>query len=131
VRHMLTYIQHERHFSYRDMLNQATYAADAGFDFDFFLVDPYNALRIDNVNRLNTHEYHYQAAQEMRIFTATTNKSIFLNCHTVTEAQRVKPDQNGRRPAPLASDLAGGAQFPNTADHTIVLHRPDSALQAE
>src|SRR5690606_30943456 len=131
VRHMVTYIKHERHFSYRDMLNQATYAAVAVFDFDFFLVDPYNALRIDNVNRLNTHEYHYQAAQEMRIFTATTNKSIFLNCHTVTEAQRVKPDQNGRRPAPLDSDVEGGGKFPNTADNTIVLHRQISAVDEE
>lgn len=123
VRDMVRYIKHEKHFSYRDMLNQATYLLDADFDFDFFLIDPYNSLRIDNSNRLNTHEYHYQAAQEMRIFTTTTNKSIFLNCHTVTEAQRVKPDQNGHRPAPLDSDVEGGGKFPNTADNTIVLHR--------
>lgn len=122
------YIKHEKHFSYRDMLNQATYCLDADFDFDFFLIDPYNALRIDNTNRLNTHEYHYQAAQEMRIFTTTTNKSIFLNCHTVTEAQRVKPDNNGHRPAPLDSDVEGGSKFPNTADNTIVLHRQISSV---
>lgn len=123
VRDTVRYIKLEKHFSYRDMLNQATYLLDADFDFDFFLIDPYNALRIDNKTRLNTHEYHYQAAQEMRIFTTTTNKSIFLNCHTVTESQRVKPDANGHRPAPLDSDVEGGAKFPNTADNTIVLHR--------
>lgn len=132
VRPFIRYIKHEKHFSYRDMLNQATYLLDADFDFDFFLIDPYNSLRIDNVNRLNTHEYHYQAAQEMRIFTTTTNKSIFLNCHTVTEAQRVKPDQNGHRPAPLDSDVEGGGKFPNTADNTIVLHRQiSSAITGE
>lgn len=128
VRDMVRYIKHEKHFSYRDMLNQATYLLDANFDFDFFLIDPYNSLRIDNKDRLNTHEYHYQAAQEMRIFTTTTNKSIFLNCHTVTEAQRVKPDQNGHRPAPLDSDVEGGGKFPNTADNTIVLHRQISSV---
>jgi hypothetical protein len=122
VRPFVRYIKHEKHFSYRDMLNQATYLLDADFDFDFFLIDPYNSLRIDGKG-LNTHDYHYQAAQEMRIFTTTTNKSIFLNCHTVTEAQRVKPDQNGHRPAPLDSDVEGGGKFPNTADNTIVLHR--------
>lgn len=128
IRDQVRYIKHEKHFSYRDMLNQATYLLDAGFDFNFFLIDPYNALRIDNKDRLNTHEYHYQAAQEMRIFTTTTNKSIFLNCHTVTEAQRVKPDQNGHRPAPLDSDVEGGGKFPNTADNTIVIHRQISSV---
>lgn len=123
VRESIRYIKHEKHFSYRDMLNQATFLLDANFEFDFFLVDPYNSLKIDNKERLNTHDYHYQAAEEMRIFTTTTNKSIFLNCHTVTEAQRVKPDQNGHRPAPLDSDVEGGGKFPNKADNTIVLHR--------
>jgi hypothetical protein len=131
VRPYVRYIKHEKHFSYRDMLNQATYLLDADFDFDFFLIDPYNSLRIDGKG-LNTHDYHYQAAQEMRIFTTTTNKSIFLNCHTVTEAQRVKPDQNGHRPAPLDSDVEGGGKFPNTADNTIVLHRQiSSAIPGE
>jgi molybdopterin-guanine dinucleotide biosynthesis protein len=128
VRPLVRYIKHERHFSYRDMLNQATYLLDANFEFDFFLVDPYNSLRIDNTMKINTHDYHYQAAEEMRIFTTTTNKSIFLNCHTVTEAQRVKPDQNGHRPAPLDSDVEGGGKFPNKADNTIVIHRQISSM---
>lgn len=131
VRSLVRYIKHERHFSYRDMLNQATYLLDANFEFDFFLIDPYNSLRIDNKEKLNTHDYHYQAAQEMRIFTTTTNKSIFLNCHTVTEAQRVKPDQNGHRPAPLDTDVEGGGKFPNTADNTIVLHRQTGSKNPE
>lgn len=125
---LIRYIKHEKHFSYKDMLNQATYLLDAGFDFDFMFIDPYNALKIDNVNRLNVHDYHYQAIEEMRIFTMTTDKSLFLNCHTVTEAQRVKPDQNGHRPAPMDSDVEGGGKFPNKADNTIVLHRQISSM---
>lgn len=128
VRQSIRYIKHERHYSYKDMLNQAIYLLDAGFDFDFFLVDPYNSLRIDNTQRINTHDYHYQAAEEIRIFTTTTNKSIFLNCHTVTESQRIKPDQNGHRVAPLDSDVEGGAKFPNKADNTIVAHRQISSV---
>jgi len=129
--HLIRYIKHEKHFSYKDMLNQATYLIEAGFDFDFMLIDPYNALKIDNTQRLNVHDYHYQAVEEMRIFTMTTNKSIYLNCHTVTEAQRVKPDQNGHRPAPMDSDVEGGGKFPNKADNTIVLHRQISSMTKE
>lgn len=127
-RDMVRYIKHERLFSYKEMLNQATYLLDADFEFDFFLIDPYNSLKIDNSQKINTHDYHYQAAEEMRIFTASTNKSIFLNCHTVTESQRVKPDANGHRPAPMDSDVEGGGKFPNKADDTLVIHRQISSM---
>lgn len=127
LRDVTKYIEHKKHFSYRDMLNQATFLLDAGYDFDIFLIDPYNALRLDNTNRVNTHDYHYQAIEEMRIFTTTSNKSIFLNCHTVTEAQRVKPDIDGHRPAPLDSDVEGGSKFTNKADDTLVIHRQISS----
>lgn len=131
IRPYVRYIKHEKHFSYREMLNQATYLLDADYDFDFFLIDPYNSLKIDNANRLNTHDYHYQAAEEMRIFAMNTKKSLFLNCHTVTEAQRVKPDQNGHRPAPMDSDVEGGGKFPNKADDSIVIHRQISSMVPE
>ena len=131
IRPFVRYIKHEKHFSYHEMLNQATYLLDADYDFDFFLIDPYNSLKIDNTNRLNTHDYHYQAAEEMRIFAMNTKKSLFLNCHTVTEAQRVKPDQNGHRPAPMDSDVEGGGKFPNKADDSIVIHRQISSMIPE
>lgn len=131
IREQVRYIKNEKHFSYREILNQATYLLDAGFDFRFFLIDPYNALRIDNRDKLNMHDYHYQAVREMLIFTTSTKKSIFLNCHTVTEAQRVKPDSNGHRPAPLDSDVEGGGKFPNAADNSIVIHRQISSMIPE
>lgn len=120
---LFRFIKHKRQFSYKDMLNQSTYLLDAGFDFDFFFIDPYNALKIDNVNRLNTHDYHYEAIEDMRVYTLNTGKSLYLNCHTVTESQRTKVDQNGHKPVPLDSDVEGGAKFPNKADNTIVVHR--------
>lgn len=123
LRNCFKFIKHERQFSYKDMLNQATFLLDVNYDFDFFFIDPYNALKIDNPNRLNTHDYHYEAIEEMRVFTMTANKSIFLNCHTVTESQRTKPDANGHKAVPLDSDVEGGAKFPNKADNTMVIHR--------
>lgn len=127
LRDCFRFIKHERQFSYKDMMNQATYLIDAGYDFDFFFIDPYNALKIDNKERLNTHDYHYQAIEDMRVFTLTTGKSIFINCHTVTESQRTKPDANGHRPAPMDSDVEGGGKFPNKADNTMIVHRQISS----
>jgi hypothetical protein len=129
VRPLVQYIKHERHFSYKDMLQQSTFLLDSGFEWDFFLIDPYNALKIENKDRLNMHDYHYQAVEEMRIFTMTTNKSIFLNCHTVTEAQREKPDINGETPVPMMSMVEGGGKFPNKCDDVIVAHRHIHAVQ--
>lgn len=123
LRDLFRFIEHKRQFSYLDMLNQGTYLLDANFDFDFFFIDPYNALKLDNKSRLNTHDYHYQAIEEMRVFTMNTKKSILLNCHTVTESQRAKRDVNGHKPVPLDSDVEGGAKFPNKADNTLVIHR--------
>lgn len=131
VRPFFRYIKHERQFSYKDLLEQSTHLIDAGFDWDFFFIDPYNALKIDNTSRVNSHEYHYEAIEQMRVFTITTNKSIFLNCHTVTEAQREKPDTNGETPVPIMAQVEGGAKFPNKADDVMVVHRHIHAMNEE
>lgn len=131
LRPVIQYISHARQFTYKDMLMQGTYLLDAGFDFDVFLIDPYNALKRDTTMYMNGHEYHYEAIEEMRIFTTTTNKSIFLNCHTVTDAQREKPDVNGETPVPMVSMVEGGGKFPNKADDCMVIHRQPQAKDEE
>jgi hypothetical protein len=130
VRDKFSYIKNEMHFSYKDILNQSTYLLDAGFDWDFFMIDPYNALKIDNKNRLNMHDYHYEASDYLRMFCMKTNKSIILNCHTVTESQREKMDANGERRAPFASMVEGGSKFINKSDDVKVYHRnPKSKIE--
>jgi len=123
TRQLIRYIKHERRYSYKDLLIQATYLLDAGFEFDEFFIDPYNSLMVDTGNRLPMHEYHQEAIEELRIFTQSTGKGITLNCHTVTEAQRVKLDANGCRPAPHMSDVEGGGKFSNKPDDVLVFHR--------
>lgn len=123
TREIVRYITHNRRYSYKDLLIQGTYLLDAGYEFDEFFIDPYNSLRIDPANRLPMHEYHQEAIEEMRIFTQSTGKGITLNCHTVTEAQRVKLDSNGCRPAPHMSDVEGGGKFINKSDDCMVFHR--------
>jgi energy-coupling factor transporter ATP-binding protein EcfA2 len=121
LRERVLFVKHVKQFTYKDMLEQLSFSDDIGFCADMILIDPYNSLKVDA--RGNTHEYHYDAIENMRIFTQTTQKSIFLNCHTVTESQRVKPDQFGEIKRPMASDVEGGGKFPNKADDTWVIHR--------
>jgi len=121
LRSRVLFIKHVKQFTYKDMLEQLAVSDDIGFNADMIFIDPYNSLKIDSKG--NTHEYHYDAIENMRIYTKNTGKSIFLNCHTVTEAQRVKPDQYGEIKRPMASDVEGGAKFPNKADDTWVIHR--------
>lgn len=116
-------IEHEKQFTYSELLEQAAIVQDDGeFPFDVFFIDPYNALRLERDVR-NTHEWHYEAIEAMRIFTKKQNKTIFLNCHTNTEAQRERVDDLGHSPVPLASFVEGGGKFISKSDDVIVTHR--------
>lgn len=121
LRERVMFIKHAKQFTYKDMLEQIAISDDIEFNADMILIDPYNALKVEK-NR-NSHEYHYEAIEDMRIFTMNTGKSIFLNCHTVTEAQRIKPDQHGEIKPPLMGDVEGGGKFPNKSDDVWVIHR--------
>jgi replicative DNA helicase len=116
------FIKHVKQFTYKDLLEQMSISDDIGFSADMIFIDPYNALKLDSKSR-NSHEYHYEAIEDMRIFTMNTGKSIFLNCHTVTESQRVKPNEHGEIKPPLMGDVEGGAKFPNKSDDVWVIHR--------
>jgi archaellum biogenesis ATPase FlaH len=130
IRSHFRYIKNERHFSYKDILSQSTYLLDAGFEWDFFLIDPYNALKIANTNKLNMHDYHYEVADYFRMFCMKTKKTIYLNTHTVTESQREKLDANGERKAPMPSMTEGGGKWINKSDDVMVLHRnPKSIIE--
>lgn len=121
LREKVMFIRHAKQFNYKDMLEQTAIADDMGFNADIIFIDPYNALKVDN--KMNGHNYHYEAIEDMRIYTMTTGKSIFLNCHTVTEAQRVKADQFGEIKPPIMGDVEGGGKFPNKSDDVWVIHR--------
>lgn len=123
LRERVLFIRHAKQFTYQDMLEQIAISDDIGFNADCILIDPYNALKVDRKAGANSHEYHYEAIEDMRIFTMQTRKSIFLNCHTVTDAQRVKPNEFGEIAPPIMSDVEGGAKFPNKADDVWVIHR--------
>lgn len=121
LRNQVLFIKHAKQFTYKDLLEQVAVSDDMNFSADIIFIDPYNALKVDS--KKNSHEYHYEAIEDLRIFTQTTGKSIFLNCHTVTESQRVKPNAYGEINPPLMGDVEGGAKFPNKSDDVWVIHR--------
>lgn len=87
---------------------------------DGYLIDPYNSLRVDEIS--NTHEWHYRATSEMRKFTKKRDVTIFLNCHAVTGATRMK-DADGNPAPPGKADTEGGTKFASKADDFLTIHR--------
>lgn len=121
LRQRVVFIRHIKQYTYKELLEQVSIAEDVSFRPDILFIDPYNSLKKER--GVNTHEYDYDAIEDLRIFCKTTGTSIFLNCHTATESQRVKPDSSGRVPRPMASDTEGGGKFTNKSDDVWVIHR--------
>jgi len=92
--------------------------------YDGVLIDPYNSLKIDlsNNSKLNTHEYHYEAASEMQVFAKNFDIMVFLNCHVITGAMRLIKGETKHK-APQKADTEGGGKFSNKADDFMTFHR--------
>ncbi len=99
------------------------------WDYQGFLIDPYNSLFKDRelMKGINGHEYDYEATSQMRLFCKKFNISIWLTTHAATNALRIKHplqhDYAGHPIPPLASDVEGGGKFVNRADDFLVIHR--------
>ncbi len=87
------------------------------------LVDPYNSLKIDlNNKNLSTHDYHYEAISEIKLFGKKNEVGFWINNHVITGASRNK-DENGYTKPPSKADTEGGGKFGNKADEFITIHR--------
>lgn len=122
------FIDNQSLYSYKDLLKEAQAIKNA-WDYQGFLIDPYNSLIKDKdiLKGIGGHEYDYQATTEMRIFCKKNDISIWLNTHAATEALRKKHPANhtyAEHPIPpMASDVEGGGKFVNRADDFLVIHR--------
>lgn len=124
------FIEHKMQHTYKSILEQCLIQAEIN-DYDWIFIDPYNSLKMDHSERINSHEYHYEAAEEFRLFCLNSNKSLFLNCHTLTEQQRERPNEEGITSPPLMSHVEGGAKFPNKSDDCLILHRSIYAIDED
>lgn len=93
---------------------------------DAFLIDPYNGLWKD-CGQSEEHAYDYKAVSEIRIFIEQTKCSVYLNCHSITEALRRKYPKghkwDGYPMPPDKADTEGGGKFSNKADDFLTIHR--------
>ena len=103
VSHHFKVISNADVYSYMDLIIFAEKLIQYEGNYHGFFVDPYNSLKIQ-LNQgaaISTHEYHYEAASELLTFTNRHDMAMWLNAHSVTEAQRQKgPD--GLPVAPFA-----------------------------
>lgn len=115
-------------FTYKTLLNEAKRIREK-FEFDGFLIDPYNSLVTDvNAAKLGKHEYDYLATTEMLHFCNEHDCAIWLNTHANTEALRRKhpaSHEYAEHPMPpMASDVEGGGKFVNrVTDAFFCIHR--------
>lgn len=111
-------------YNYKDVINMVkkTMKKDK---HHYCLIDPYNSLKIDlsGFSKLSTHEYHYEAASEIKAFGQKNKFGWFINMHAITAAARAKDGEKKYPIAPGKADTEGGQKFPNKADDFGTVHR--------
>lgn len=128
VKNHFTLIANNEIYTYKNILTIGSQLFEEK-EYQGFLIDPYNSLYIemDSYSKLSTHDYHYLATSEFRLFCKKYNCSIYLNCHAVTEAlRRTFPKGHkyeGYPMPPGKADTEGGGKFANRADDFITIHR--------
>lgn len=118
VANHFNFIDNTKLYSLPDLLKNFETQDSAGF-----LIDPYNSLSKDGNG---SHEYEYEMASLVRIFTRKFNKTVYINMHPVTEASRIKHKEGrfkGNQAPPMKSHAEGGTKWPSRCDDFIVLHR--------
>jgi len=88
-------------------------------------IDPINGL--DHKIKFGSTEMTYKFSNDVRQFCNHTNKTIFVNAHTVTEAsRRIYPnghDLQGYQMPPIKSMIEGGQPFASRADDFWIINR--------
>ncbi len=128
-KHFIVIKSDKEMYNYKDILAIAENELQHS-KYHSLLIDPYNALDITLNPKagLNTHEYHYRAISEIKLFTKMHKLSIYINMHVVSSAGR--GFGKGDIPAPGKSDTEGGNKFANKADEFITIHRLVGNIEA-
>jgi hypothetical protein len=110
-------------YNYKDILLMTKKLINKD-NYKGLLIDPYNSLKIDLPpnSKISTHEYHYEALSEIKLFGKIENISTYINMHAITSALREK-DAKGYRKAPGKAETEGGSKSANKADEFVTIHR--------
>lgn len=123
-RHFTLIKAQEDLYNYKDIINMVKKTLKRE-KYHYGLIDPYNSLKIDlsGFSKLSTHEYHYEAASEIKSFGQKNRFGWFINMHAITAAARAKDGEKKYPVAPGKADTEGGQKFPNKADDFMTVHR--------
>ena len=83
------FISNDKMYTWDDLRGLAQ-AIKGAWNYQGFIIDPYNSLTKKKEKGLNGHEYDYEVTSEMRLFCKKNNVTIWLCCHAATEALRKK-----------------------------------------
>jgi hypothetical protein len=112
----------EQLYNYRDIINMTKKLLKKKV-YHSVLIDPYNSLKTEmSNNKMTTHDYHYEAISEIKMFGKKNKIGFWINNHVITGALRNK-DENGYTKPPSKADTEGGGKFSNKADGFLTIHR--------
>lgn len=122
-----TIIKNEDSFTYKDIIEMSTRLFSTK-KYNGLLVDPYNSLYRDKDKSESVHDYDYDAMGNFRLWANKMKCSVYINCHSQTEAaRRVYSLHHEKYPGlsmpPGKADTEGGGKFANRTDDFITIHR--------
>lgn len=111
-------------FNYKDIINMVKKASKFK-KYHCAMIDPYNSLKIDlsGFSKLSTHEYHYEALSDIKLYGIKNKIGFYINHHAVTASLRAKDGEKKYPVAPQKADTEGGGKVGNKADDFITIHR--------
>lgn len=111
-------------YNYKDIINMVKKAHKVK-KYNCVMIDPYNGLKIDlsGFSKLSTHEFHYEALSDLKLFGKKYNIGVWVNHHAVTAALRAKDGEKKYPVAPQKADTEGGGKVGNKTDDFITIHR--------
>lgn len=122
--HFLLVKSEEEMYNYKDVINIFKKALKKK-KYHCGMIDPYNGLKTDlsGFSKLSTHEYHYEALSELKLFGKKEGMGLWINHHAVTAALRLKDGEKKYPVAPQKADTEGGGKVANKADDFLTIHR--------
>lgn len=114
----------EEMYNYKDIINMVK-KASKNKKYHCVMIDPYNSLKIDlsGFSKLSTHEYHYEALSDIKLYGKKNNIGFYINHHAVTASLRAKDGEKKYPVAPQKADTEGGGKVGNKADDFVTIHR--------
>lgn len=118
-------------YTYKTLLKEAQSIKEV-WDYDLFIIDPYNSLAKDHqeMRGLGGHEYDYSVLSKLRLWSKKNNITTWINVHGVTESLRrthPKGHEYENLPQPLGlAGIEGGGKFGNRVNDVISCHRYNS-----